>query len=324
MSGRQVLVLGDINLDVIVMVDRLPGLGEDVEVKEVIEHIGGSATTTSIYLSLLGIKTILIGSIGSDDVGRKLLEELKGYGVDTSCIARTNHPTGRVFVIDLGYDRAMMSYRGANVYLNNDYINCDVEKLLNKSTLIHISGYALLRNPQKSTTVSIARLAKSNGVEVSFDPGPLLVVKDRESTLRFIEEYVDLLLLNELEFKSLFGLEAINRVSLEEIMDNYSLKVLVVKRGSKGSIAIDASSIVECIPRATSSARLSVGAGDSFNAGFLAARVSGYGLRESICIASNSALLRIKGLGFVGAKSISLKELVNCSRFTLRTFPRSA
>ncbi len=324
MSRKQVLVLGDVNLDVIIIVDKLPSLGGDVEVKEVIEHIGGSAATSSIYLSLLGIKTILIGSIGNDGVGRRLLEELKGYGVDTSCIARTNYPTGRVFVIDLGHDRAMMSYRGANVYLDRDYVSCNIEKLLEKSTLMHISGYALLRSPQKNTTVTVAGLAKSNGVEVSFDPGPILVEKYRENALRFIEEYVDLLLLNELEFKSLFGLEATNRSSLEEIIDNYSLKILVVKRGSKGSIAIDANSIVECIPRAESPAKLSVGAGDSFNAGFLAAHVSGYDLSESICIASNLALLRIRGLGFTKDKSISLKELADCSRFTLRTFPRSA
>lgn len=324
MAEKQVLVLGDINLDIIVMVDKLPKLGEDVEVKDVIEYIGGSATTTSIYLSLLGVKTILVGSIGNDVVGDRLLGELKEYGIDTSCIIRVSYPTGRVFVVDLGYDRAMMSYRGANIYLNKNYINCNLEEELKKSNLIHISGYTLLKDPQKTTTINIADLAKSNGVQVSFDPGPILARRDRENTLRFIEEYVDLLLLNELEFKSIFNYKVVDKRSLEEVIDNYDLEVLVVKRGSKGSIAINSSSIIECSPKTIDIAKVSVGAGDAFNAGFITAHIDGYDLRGSICIASNLALLRVKGLKSMRTKSIDLKELFDCSRFTLRTFPRSA
>lgn len=313
----EVVVVGDVNVDhILVLSDRIE-FGGDVIVKEFKRLIGGSATITAIYLSLLGLKTTLIASIGDDVDGDYVLSELKRYGVIVNKITIIRGAeTGKVFVIEHEGERTMLSYRGANRLLSS--VDLSDKKNI---TLLHVSGYALLENPQRETTLSIVKEFKKKDVIISFDPGPLLARLNPKYALEFIRN-THIVLLNEYELTRITGIEDVykaSRILVEEGGDEN--RIIVVKRGTRGVLGVDKRRFYECIPKRQVDARIVVGAGDVFNAGFIAGFLKRYSILDCLKIACSLAKLRVLG---IGPRKVDIRELLaDKDGFTLRTFPRS-
>jgi len=110
-----VIGFGALNLDKVYRVNRIPGIEDEVFVKDVEVHPGGSAANTIVGLSRLGMKTGYIGKVGKDEDGKFLLEDLKREGVDTHNVIVEDGRTGNALIlVDDNGNRAIIVDPGVN------------------------------------------------------------------------------------------------------------------------------------------------------------------------------------------------------------------
>src|SRR3954468_7389546 len=95
MSGGTVVVVGSINADLVVTLDRLPAPGETVIGGRFARHGGGKGANQAVAASRAGARVRFVGAVGDDDFGAAALAELEAEGVDVSAVARLrDEPTG--------------------------------------------------------------------------------------------------------------------------------------------------------------------------------------------------------------------------------------
>lgn len=253
--------------------------------------LGGSAVTLARISSQLGLKPVFIGKIGNDTAGELISKLMHEKGIYADFIKSDSVQTnlGLNFVSPEG--KTLMAGAGsANSSLTGDELVSKVLKYLPEVKYLCLGGYFKLRTLLPFYTQLIEK-AHKNSVKVLLDHGRVtnqVTESDRE-TLRDRVGSVDYYLPSEDEFCLLWG------KTLEEAIMNCTKKTkahIIIKRAEKGSIGISSNErhdvngfLVEPIN--------TVGAGDSFNAGFLAATSHGKSLRECLVYANATAALKI-------------------------------
>jgi sugar/nucleoside kinase (ribokinase family) len=164
--------LGDLLLDVIVRVDGPLVPGDDARAATIVAP-GGQAANVAAWAAALGATARVVCRVGNDDAGRLVRTALHARGVEVS--GPVAGRTGIVVSIAAGGDRTMASDRGTAPELSphdldRAWFDCDV---------LHVSGYALLREPIASAAVAAARLARDHDARVSFDVSSSSLVDDR-------------------------------------------------------------------------------------------------------------------------------------------------
>lgn len=267
MTAR-VVVVGDVMLDVRCRLAAPIVPGDDTPAR-ITSHAGGAGANTAAGFARLGVPVDLVARIGDDEAGRAAETELTGLGVVCRFAVDPDRPTGRVIVL-VGPDgeRTMVSDRGANAGLGP----ADTALPPGPGHL-HLSGYVLLDDESRAAGRAALRAARTAGWTTSVDPqtaaGIATVGADR--FLGWVAG-VDLLLPNEAECVALGGpvrlLEAAGAVAVTRGAGGASWYAPAADRhvtveqvsGGRGGAAPDADT---------------VGAGDAFDAGFLAAWLRG-------------------------------------------------
>jgi sugar/nucleoside kinase (ribokinase family) len=263
MPRFDVTIAGELNLDLI-----LHGLPEQLEPeRELLADrmtltLGSSSAIVAHNLAALGSRVGFQSRIGNDPLGRISLERLQESGVDVSKVRIISGTTTTGLTVILYHEqwRNILTYAGTIAELTWDDLDLDY---LADSRHFHFSSYYL----QKSLRPSVAELfqyLKSKGLTISLDTND--DPDDRwEGGLYDVLRHVDIFLPNEREACKAAGTE-----DLEDAVRRLSelVPLLVVKRGRKGALAQKGSE------RFTAASREvvpidPVGAGDSFDAGFL-------------------------------------------------------
>lgn len=272
----QILVVGDALIDHQYWIDRMPGPGEDSVILSMSKNVGGSAANTAIGLAYLGAPTKFFGTIGRDPDNSLILEQMQAVGVDTSGIQYGDVTGFTITMIDQSSERTMFSYRGASS--NAISIDTPLLESIKTSRVFLTSGYQLLYPEQAEVILSVAEHVKAEGNIVALDPSPLIGNVSDEIRARMLG-LTDILLPNLHELSILTG-EEDTSLALEK---EHSLsKCVAVKLGSKGAwMAIRegfelvdghraSNDLTYQAPANQVQAVDTTGAGDSFNAGFLA------------------------------------------------------
>lgn len=291
----RVIALGDANVDLIASAEFLPARGEEILIRNLEMHAGGSAANLAVALSRLGVKSGFIGKVGEDLFGRFLVKHFRREGVDISQLRISSEAsTGLVFcIITNDGERTMFTSRGVNVNLSLDEINVEYIK---GADVLHLSGYALLRDPQRSAALKALEAAKEGKLFISLDVGVLTPMKVG-NLVRSILGSVNLLFLNELEAKWLTG--AGPRSAAEKLL-KLGLDMVALKLGPKGCLILTKEGRVS-LPAFAVRAVDSTGAGDAFNAGFLTGLMEGWGLEEIARFANAAGALKVTKLGATSA-----------------------
>ena len=93
----RVLVVGSLNMDFAVYMDRRPQAGETVMARSMKLVPGGKGANQAYALGKLGAKTAMLGAVGSDAFGKQLLENLESVAVNTAGVRRIpGAETGKV------------------------------------------------------------------------------------------------------------------------------------------------------------------------------------------------------------------------------------
>ena len=275
-GGNQILVVGDALIDHQYWIDRMPGVGEDTIIRSTSKNVGGSAANTAIALAYLGVPTKFFGTIGWDLDGDLINQQMRSLGVDTAGIQFGETTGFTITMIDPSSERTMFSFRGASS--NALSIDTPLLESTKSSRVLLTSGYQLLYPDQAAVVLSIAERVQAEGNLVALDPSPLIGDVQPDIRARMLG-LTDILLPNLRELAILAGEE--DPSSAMEKARSLS-KCVVVKLGSKGAwMAINkgfqfadgqraADDLILEAPAKQVQAVDTTGAGDAFNAGFLA------------------------------------------------------
>jgi ribokinase len=282
----EAISLGDTAVDLVASVPEYPRGGGDSEISVLERHPGGSAANFAVAMVRLGISSGLIGKVGSDEAGGFLRDGLKREGVDVSYLKQGDGTTGTIFVlVDRSGQRTMLSFRGVNVKLLPEEIP---RKYIADSRLLHVSGYSLVHAPQCDAALTAMKYAKEANVRVSLDPSPLIHLAGRKVLAEALG-FVDVLLPNEAEAKYLSrrkNLRNAGRTLLEK-----GASIVAMKLGPKGCLVMDEHDEFR-VPAFNVETIDTTGAGDAYNAGFLAGRLRGWDLKRSAQFANAAAALK--------------------------------
>jgi len=282
-----VVTLGHALVDIRIVVERFPGPDEESPVINQTWGAGGSAVNTAIGVRRLGMRSAIIAKIGFDTFGRIIVDELLAEGVDISGLRVSS--TGRtglsIVAIDSGGNIAIYGFKGVAEDLSPEEVD---REIIQKSRFLHIASLRL------DTSISAARIAKSAGVKVSWDPGRVLARKGL-SELKEMISLADIVLVNEHESKLITGEEDYRRAA--KIIRDHGASVVAVKRGAKGVYVLSEGLEDEVPAMRVGRAVDTTGAGDAFAAGLITGLLRGYSLRKAVLYANAVAAMKIAKLG---------------------------
>ena len=220
---------------------------------------GGSAANTIHGLAHLGIKTGFVGKIGHDNLSRFFEQDMKQNSIKP-ILFHDLEETGRsIALVSPDSERTFATFLGASISLTEEDISSDIFKGFHH---FHVEGY-LVQN--KKLIKKALRLAKSNGLIVSFDMASYNVVAENVEYIEaLIKEYVDVVFANEQEAevftakKSKEAFRELSRVCDIAVMKMGLNGSLVRRGGEEHKIGIIDVNTID-----------TTGAGDLYAAGFL-------------------------------------------------------
>jgi ribokinase len=290
-----IATIGDVNVDLIIPMDKMPDLGKQVIVRDFQIHGGGCSANFSLACARLGMDVRLFGKVGDDVFGSYVLVELEENNVDTRTVLLTDKKTGVTVAMLQGVERSFITFRGENAtYCLNDI---DVSKI--NADIVHLPSYFLM-DGLRNDYAKLIDLVRAAGIRVSFDTGwdPRGFIRETVEPLYKILPMVDVFLPNIDEARNIMRLGPdVAPEKVAGMLVDIGVKVAVVKMGEDGCWVADRNTS-EYVPAFKVKVVDTTGAGDNFAAGFISAYVSGKTLRQSAVIGSATAALKVGGVGW--------------------------
>lgn len=290
-----IIIVGELNVDLILNnIEGTPTLGKEVFSRDMIMTLGSSSAIFANNISILGTKSTFMGRVGKDNFADLVCSSLEHSGVDISNLIRSDdNSTGITVAMSYGEDRAMVTYPGAM----SDLTVADIsDNDLLKAKHLHVSSIFLQEGLLGEVHLLFER-AKKLGLTTSLDPqwDPS---EKWNVNLKALLPYVDIFLPNESELMCMTGLGTI-RESIDKIKE-YS-NCVVVKQGTNGA-SLYYDNKVEHKPAYLNKEIVdAIGAGDSFNAGFINAFIQKLSWSRCLEMGVIVGAINTTGVGGIGA-----------------------
>jgi ribokinase len=247
---------------------------------------GGSAANTIFSLARMGFSAAFIGKVGGDEDGDFLIRSLEVGKVETRWVKRDHRSGVCLIVLDKSQDRFIFLRPNANDMLSRDEIDT---ALLSQSGFLHMSSFAG-ELPMQAQQAALEHLPLEG--KISFDPGEIYARRGLQEIRPFIERCSVLFVTDrEVALLTSAGFERGCGSLLE-----YGPDVVVCKRGKEGSFVLTRE-IALRIPAEEVETVDNTGAGDVYNAGFLAGMMLGKPLEDCALFATRVAGKSVTGFG---------------------------
>ena len=269
MKQFDILALGELNVDLLLNnIAGFPEVGKEIFARDMTLTLGSSTAIFAANAASLGAKVAFLGMIGRDNFGSLVRTSLERRGVDTSMLIEVdNASTGLTAILNYGNDRANVTYPGAMSLMGVGDISSEA---VSRARHVHISSI-FLQDTLHDELYEIVKKVKDCGVTLSMD-----VQFDPKETWEFdyvkILPLVDIFMPNEQEIQCLTRTdsvaEAVSRI-------RPYVNVAVIKMGTKGSLLVTGDG-EKMLPALNNPEFVdAIGAGDSYNAGFIYSYVKG-------------------------------------------------
>ncbi|UQZ88261.1 ribokinase [Deltaproteobacteria bacterium Smac51] len=279
--GR-LLVIGSLNMDQVVRVPHIPVPGETI-LGDSLHYVGGGKGANQAYtLGRLGASVAMLGSVGRDEHGDKLLENLSSVGVEVEAVQRLEEvPSGLAIIgVEDSGNNNIIVVPGANLHTSPDYIQSRREMIGEAQAVI-----MQLEIPIESVAQAAA-LAREMKKLVILDPAPATRLPDD------LYRNIDILKPNEIELAHLADMPVTNIDEAEKaarkILER-GVGTVVVTLGSEGALIVTGASSVYMPVSSAVAAVDTTAAGDSFTAAMTMMLVEGYSLEQAVEFAGQVA-----------------------------------
>ena len=294
-----ILVAGEINPDLILTGDVTPEFGQ---VEKLVDSaaltIGSSSAIFACGVARLGLRVAFIGVCGDDTFGHFMLDELSGHGVDiSSVIVNPALQTGLSVILNrpigsVHGDHAILTHLGAIDSLRAEQVTDD---LLRQARHLHIASYFLqtaLRPGLPNLFQRAHILGLTTSLDTNWDPSGAWSAIDE------LLDRVDVFLPNQKEAMALTGAST-TEAAAEALARKCGL--VAVKLGARGALACRGEEIVraEALPVRVVD---TVGAGDTFDAGFLSGWLHGWDLEKALQLGVICGSLSTRAAGGTSAQ----------------------
>lgn len=294
-KNTDVVVVGELNVDIILNeLESLPVIGKEIMAGSMAVTLGSSSAIFASNLSALGCRVAFIGKTGKDSFAGVVLGSLGERGVDTSRIIQSDElATGATIVLNYDQDRANVTYPGAM----NDFRLKDIDfGFLAGARHMHFANCFMqpgIRHDLPELFSRAKKLGLTTSLDTQWDPE-----EKWDLPLTELLPWVDVFLPNMAEFKCLSGCDDINEGLAK--LNPYS-HLVIIKNGSEGALAWNGSELIVQPAFRNDNVVDCVGAGDSFDAGFVKDFINGRPLQSCLATGAMAGALNTTMAGGTGA-----------------------
>lgn len=282
---NQVIIVGSINIDMVMVTNRLPEIGETILGKDMNYFMGGKGANQAVASSRMSVPVKIVGSVGDDNFGEKALNNLEKEKIDTSLVSvEKNIFTGLASIFSINTDNSIVVLPGANMLVDIDE---NFKDQLSKGDVV----LAQLEIPLSSVRKSFKE-ARKRKAKTILNPAPY-----HKDFLDFID-LIDIITPNETEFSSMIN-KKVNKKNIEEEMLKWTRRYstnLIVTRGSEG-VSYVKDNEVHTISGHNVKVKDSTGAGDTFNGILASLLVRDFSLDDAINYANYGAAISTLKIG---------------------------
>lgn len=267
----QFFVVGDVSIDLIYFLERIPEPGEEVPAQRALMKPGGAGGSLAAHLASLGHKVYLASRVGNDPFRSVALSQLEKVGVDLRYLqVDLEQTTSSVLILLVsGGERSMISAGGASRFLDVAEFKA---KMLDQIDGVLFSAYALVGGPQQKYAVNALDAARKRELPIFVDLGTGAVRAVGKELLDILRG-VSYLLMNQVELLALTGTTSISEGANE--LKSWGLETVIVKVGALGSIVITPAQQELVEPYPLEEVVDTTGSGDAFTATFAHAILQG-------------------------------------------------
>ncbi len=286
-----VLVAGELNIDLIMDgLQQFPEVGKEILANRMLYTLGSSSAIFASNLSSLGISVNYCGCVGKDDLGKKIICDLNAKKVGTINIIYSDAAaTGITVILNTDQDRAMVTYAGAMNELREAHIT---DAMLMNARHLHVSS-VFIQPALKPGLTKLFKRAKQSGLTTSLDP-QWDVHEQWECDWQNLLPYVDVFLPNAEEIKNITG-----KKTLKEAVESIKniANIIVVKNSIEAALIISGDEVIEQPAFINHDFADAIGAGDSFNAGFIGSYLHDRSLKECATFGALCGAINTTGNG---------------------------
>lgn len=295
---KGILVIGSLNMDLSIDLAKMPVTGETILGRGIAYKAGGKGANQACAAGKLGGRVRMLGCVGQDEFGQKLVKSLSESGVETDYIKESRDlPTGTaVIYVDDNGDNSIVVIPGANMA-------CDIEYLKEQDEQFHWCDYVVLQMeiPYESVWYSVKR-AKELGKMVILNPAPAPDEIPEE-----ILSLVDYLTPNETEIIALNGKSKDDiREGAEKLLSR-GVSNVIATLGDRGALLVNRYGETFYPARKVVSVDTTA-AGDCFNGAMVAALAEGQSEAEAILFANIASSIAVTRKG--AQESLPIREEV--------------
>ena len=283
-----ILSIGGIDLDLVMTVPRVPGPDEKAIGKLIGRLPGGPVANSACAASRLGLNVSSYCQVGDDQGGRMIIAGFEEYGVETSLIeVRQGEETPfTVILIDPSGEKVIIIVPTFKAHYSRDVL----------ARVLPDTSYLYMLPGDEETFLAVAQEAHKHGTQVMIDIEPDSC--SQQQKLERILRHTDIAGFNHFGFVAATGQQpsvAAAR-SLLASASSAGPHTVIVTLGNKGALAVTEDEAAEH-PGFAVSAADTTGAGDTFQAAFLAATIQGKSLAERLRFANGAAALSVMAIG---------------------------
>jgi sugar/nucleoside kinase (ribokinase family) len=294
-----ILVLGELNADLILQGDLQPAWAQAEKlIDDATITLGGSSAIFACGAARLGLHVAYAGVVGDDLLGHYCRDTLAAAGVDCSAlIVDPTQRTGMTVILQRPDDRAMFTFLGTIAALTPERLD---PALLANARHVHVGAYWLQAGLHAGLPGLFATARKrgaTTSLDTNWDPA------EQWSGLEQLLAETDILLPNDAEACAIAGALASQSVNGEQAIELLATRVatIAVKQGGAGAIAARGSERAHAAPLSVAVVD-AVGAGDSFDAGFICGTLHGWDLKRCLSLGVVCGSLSTRAAGGTAAQ----------------------
>lgn len=289
----RILVVGSLVMDLIVTTERFCGAGETVIGKDFSTAPGGKGANQAVQAARLGAEVTMVGKVGNDDFGRRLIGSLRESGVNTDYIFTADGISSSVGNVQIqknaqGTENRIIVVPGANFALTKDDVAFLEERIGDYDLVI------LQHEIPSEVNLSVAAFARAGNVPVMLNPAPSAAIPpEMIPSITFISP-------NEHEAEDISGVKPEDRDSVllaVSRLHSMGFGNVLITLGGNGCVFSDGRDAVFSPAMERVSVVDPTAAGDSFIGAFCTAVAAGVSIRDALVFSNRTAAITVSRMG---------------------------